>query len=215
MKYFSEITEKMYDTLEELKKAEGSATSSYNKSVDRIKEARETLETAAIPVNKMHNAVNALWEEYDAKCDEILDGDVIQEFVDAFKNYEAILSDFVEEYGKVKDDLSDEVKEALEHAEDYADIFDEDFIDCDENKDCCGNCMKPVCDDCEVAESDKADELSDEIEFSDLKRIGEGEYFGEGEKDGVKWKMYVKHNSDTKVPSFHDSFSRLLRNIFS
>ena len=213
MKYFSEITEKMYDTLEELKKAEESATSSYNKSVDRIKEARETLETAAIPVNKMHNAVNALREEYDAKCDEILDEDVIHEFVDAFQNYEAILSDFVEEYGRVRDDLSDEVKEALEHADEYADIFDEDFSDCDE--DCCGNCVKEVRDDCEVAESDTEDELSDEIEFPDLKRIGDGEYFGEGEKDGLKWKMYVKHNSDDKVPSFHDSFSRLLRNIFN
>ena len=214
MKYFSEITEKTYDTIAELVKAEKSAKCDYDNSINLIKEARKSLEDSAIPVNKMHNAVNALWEEYDRKCDEVLDADVIKKFVDAFRTYEEILSDFVEAYGKVNDDLSDEVKEALDHAADYEDIFNEDFCERDDD-DCCGNCMNTTCDRCEVAEADAENELTNEIDFLNLKHVGDGEYFGEGEKDGVKWKVYFKDDDNDEVPSFHDSFSRLLRNIFS
>lgn len=215
MKYFSEITNKTYDTIADLVKAERAEEDSYEPNPDRVMAAKEAMEVAAIPVNKMHNAINALWEEYDQKCDEILDADVIKEFVDAFCNYKDILANYIEEHGKVDDTLSDEVQEAIDHATDFMDLFDDDIGDCECEADNCVNCMKSPCDDCKVAEADAANELTDEISMSDLHRIGDGEYFGEGEKDGVKWKMYVKHGSDDKVPSLHDSFSRLLRNIFS
>ena len=214
MKYFSEITNKTYDTIAELVKDEKSVKNECDSALNRVKEARKAMEDSAIPVNKMHNAVNALWEEYDKKCDEVLDADVIKKFVDEFRAYEEILSDFVEEYGKVNDELSDEVKEALDHAAGYEDIFNEDFCECDDD-DCCGNCMNTTCDRCEVAEADAESKLTDELDFSNLKRIGDGEYFGEGEKDGVKWKVYVKDDCNDQIPSFHNSFSRLLRNIFS
>lgn len=215
MKYFSEITNKNYDTIADLVKAEKAVKDSYEPNPDRVMAAKEAMEVAAIPVNKMHNAINTLWEEYDQKCDEILDADVIKEFVDAFCNYKDILANYVEEHGKVDETLSDEVQEAIDHASDFMDLFDDDICDCECEADNCCNCMKSAGDDCEVAEADADNELTDEISMSDLHRIGDGEYFGEGEKDGVKWKMYIKHDSKHTVPSLHDSFTRLMRNIFS
>lgn len=215
MKYFSEITNKTYDTIADLVKAEKAVKGSYEPDSDRVMAAKEAMEVAAIPVNKMHNAINALWEEYDEKCDEILDADVIKEFVDAFCNYKDILGSYVEEHGKVDDTLSDEVQEAIDHASDFMDLFYDDFCDDACEDDCCGTCDKSTCDDCEVAEADAASDLTDEISMSDLHRIGDGEYFGEGEKDGVNWKVYIKHDSKHNFPSLHDSFTRLMRNIFS
>lgn len=215
MKYFSEITNETYDTIADLVKAEKDAKENRDPNMRRVKEAKETLETTAIPLNKMHNAINALWEEYDKKCDEILNADVIKEFVDAFVNYKDILGDFVKEHGKVDDDLSDAVLEALDHACDYEELFDEDFCDCDDDDDCCGTCERAVCDGCEVAEADAAEEDACDI-ADEMKCVGDGEYYGKGEKDGVKWEMYVKHTPDDgKVPSFHSSFARLLKNILS
>ena len=76
MKYYSEITRDLYDSKDELVKAEVEATKAKNERADKAKEVTELIKAANEAQKKANDALKAFIKEYGSFKTTIKDSDV-------------------------------------------------------------------------------------------------------------------------------------------
>lgn len=140
MKYYSEKLDKLFDTEEELNKAESASSSSATDS-----SLKEELTRTAVKINKLSQAYDALTKEFFDNVSELINDPIIPKFTDQFRKYV--------EAENVRDDsdLDPEVVDAFMFLFRVMEEFDFDFEDSEEEDDKC-------CNDCECCDKEEFDD---------------------------------------------------------
>ena len=79
MKYYSELTKTLYDTKEDLIKAETELTKTKAQRADRAKEVTEALKAANVATKKANELLSAFVKDYGSFKTTIKDADVSPE----------------------------------------------------------------------------------------------------------------------------------------
>ncbi len=88
MKYYSELTKKLYDTKDELTKAEVELTKAKSDRAEKAKEVTELLKAANEATKKANEALREFVKEYGSFKTTIKDADVgVDSFWDIFDRF--------------------------------------------------------------------------------------------------------------------------------
>lgn len=216
MKYYSEILDKLFNTVEELKDAEHNSTFKEGTDAEkhltetaktantkevrnkRLKDALKVVETCAQKVNKVNSAIEVIQKKFEDEVDKLINQAPVEEFLDALNNYQKLRASYVADYDvQLEDNLSEDVTRAMDNAHDLLELLLQD--------DCC-NADEESCDSCCTDDSS-----SDQITFDE-----KGNFTKSGvTKDGTHWAVSIQTGNDTQIPSFRETFSKLLHSFLS